>query len=595
MGVQDLKVPTLIARAKSAARAGDVATARALYQNVLSRFPANRRARDGLAQLAMRGDPVQTLLTLWTDGKVEEALALAKTLDISHPTVRDIRAAAHRALGQHEIAIRIYDKALKTEPKNPNIWFNSGSARLENHHLGEAERYLAKAVSLQGDPAHVLALAQCKLDQGYHADAARLCVDLLATDGLTAQLRARASNIHGTCLLNLGQAEAAIRAYETASENDPNNPECRHNLGIAQITLGAPDAAKVTFETALRTAPARAEIHRSLAAVTQYSADHPHLARMEALVEQAKSPLTESEFRFALFKAYDDFAAYEDASTHLVQANATRRTALRYDPEKDAGLYRTLIDCTPPELTGTHSGPRPVFVVGMPRSGTTLTEQILAGAPDTVPAGELPLVGHAAARLLQDAQGSPSFTSAQLTTFRDAVRVGLAHRADSGDTIIDKMPLNFRWARFILSALPEARILWLTRPPEQTAFSIFKHCFAGSGNRFAYGLDDIAAMMRFERDICARVQQEWPHRVHRVSLEELRANPEPVIRDMLEFCDLEWSETCLSPQRNNRAVLTASAQQVRQPIQPPSTDPWTHYECHLPSLKQALKAQNLLI
>ena len=148
MGVASFKAPNLIAKARSAARAGDYVQARDLYGQVLARFPANSRARQGLADLDQNDPRVPDLLALWNRGNVTQALTFSEDLSLDHPTVRDIRAAAFRHLGQPKRAIDIYQCALKRDPKNPKLWFNTGGAQLEDHRLSEAEHSFSKAVSL---------------------------------------------------------------------------------------------------------------------------------------------------------------------------------------------------------------------------------------------------------------------------------------------------------------------------------------------------------------------------------------------------------------------------------------------------------------
>lgn len=597
MPAESATAPKLIARAQSAARSGNVAAARKLYREVLDRFPANRRARQGLARLARTAgeespsDAIAALLTSWRAGRFVETLALTDSLPVSHPTVRDIRAAALRKLGQPGSAIPIYDAALKEDPQNAALWFNAGAARLEDHRLAEAQACLAQACAISPEPAHILALVQCKIQQGHDGDAESLAGAVLARSDVSKDARVRAHGFRGKALLHLGRTAEALDEFAVARALAPEDATILHDVGIAANALGDRAAAEESFRSALALAPERTEIHRSLSAHIRYTAEEPHLAQMTALLTTGLDPAAEAELRFALFKAMDDIEDLEAAAEHLIRGNELRRERLRYDPAQDKALFERLATLSPPDLDGTPSdGPRPIFVLGLPRSGTTLTEQILSGAACTVPAGELPNVGQAAAALLRALPQGPA-TPDLLAEFAAKLRRDFAAHAGPGDVLIDKMPLNFRWADLILASLPDARIVWLDRDPRANSFSLYRHCFAGSGNGFAYGMDDIARMIAAERAVRDRVIARWPDRVHVLELERMTADPEPEIRALVAFCGLDWSENCLAPHLRHRAVLTASNQQVRRGIEPAARDDWTRYARWLTPLSPTLQEQ----
>ena len=599
MPTQTVKAPKLIARAQSAARSGDIAAAEALYRDVLARFPANRRAMDGLAKLAAaraRATPkaeIDALLALWQAGRVADALARTEHLPISHPTVRDIRAAALRKLGQPAAAIPIYDDALKNDSGNAGLWFNAGSARLEDRRFAEAETCLARACAISAEPQHLLALARCKLDQGYHVEALKLADAVLTQPGTAHSHKVRALDTRGTALLRLGRTAEAMDAYGEAHALAPQDASILHDLGIAAKATGDRTAAEQALRSALAVDPERAEIHRSLSDLIRYAPDDPHLMQMETLLAKGPTPAAEADLRFALFKAMDDLDRVDAAIEHLNRGNELRRELLHYDPSQDTALFARIGTLSPPDLAATAEGPRPIFVVGLPRSGTTLTEQVLSGAPGTHPAGELPYVGQAAAALLRAAPFGPA-TPELMAEFAASVRGDLATHAGDDTVVIDKMPLNFRWAELILAALPEARLVWLDRDPRANAFSLYRHSFAGSGNGFAYGMEDIARMIAADRALRARVAARWPDRVHVLKLERMTSNPDPEIRALVDFCGLDWSDDCLFPEARQRTVLTASNQQVRRGIAPPARDDWARYASRLDPLERALRSHNLV-
>ena len=227
----------------------------------------------------------------------------------------------------------------------------------------------------------------------------------------------------------------------------------------------------------------------------------------------------------------------------------------------------------------------PIFVLGMPRSGTTLVEQVLASHSRVFGAGELELLESAVA-----AHGSteipPSIDS--FTRIRDAYRQGLAKLGVAEAFVTDKMPLNFRWIGYICTALPEARIVHVQRDARATCWSCFKHYFSSRGNGFASDLRDVARYYRLYADLMAFWHDRFPGRIHDLSYEALTEHQEDQTRSLLAYLGLDWEDACLAFHLAERSVQTASATQVRQRLYQGSSEAWRRYEAHLGPMLEVL-------
>ncbi|MEB8387773.1 sulfotransferase [Rhodobacteraceae bacterium KMM 6894] len=592
MSAQAMSATKLLSQAQSARRTGAHGRARALYSQVLARYPSNRRARDGLDALD-RPDPdarqvtqadLDATIALYRAGEFTAALTRADALarlSPNLPAVCDLRAACHRALGAPDRAAALYRRALDTRPTEAPLWRNLGAVLIELRQTGDAATALERACQLSADDVqNWTALAACRLELGHYRRA--LAASDAAVQG--APDSPAALNLRGDALRHLGALDLAQDAHERASIlPGPRDQiaEAHNHLGILATARGTSDAAN-QFQAAIALRPGHTAAHLSLSRITRYTPDHPHLRQIETLLlSENQSPIDRARLHFAAFEAHDQLDNIETAWRHLQQANTLRRAALRYDPNRDATLFDYLTSLEFPNLTETAPGPRPIFVLGLPRSGTTLTEQILAGVPGTHAAGELSVVASAVADLLRAENGAHRITPDQMATFSANLRAGLSHHAKGKPVIIDKMPLNFRWAGLVLAALPDACVVHVARDARSTCWSLYRTCFASGGNSFAYDLDDLVRYYSKYRALMGHWQARFADRIIPLSYEALTTAPEREARAVITRCGLDWSDACAAPHRANRPVLTASAQQVRQPIHATRNAAWRRYAPYL--------------
>ncbi len=523
----------ILARARQAAKAADWVLAQELYQGVLDRFPANKRARQGL-----------------------EAL---------RPALPQLLTAAQAAQGAGEWA--------------------------------KAERTLAAAAALAPDqPAIGLALAGCRFEMGRAPAALQAAQDILDRNPDHPE----ALNAKGRALREMGRGADAETCLRAALGHAATDAQTLNALGTLAQARGDRDSAAEQYRRAIALRPDDPVLHRNLAQVTTYAPGATHLDEMRALLARfAPGDPAGAPLHFALFKALDDLDDRAAAYSHLEQGNRLTKSALGYEFKSDAlpyALSKALFKAPVAPLQVAPAQPRPVFVTGLPRTGTTLAERILARAEGTQPCGELTVVQAAVGRLLRAlmARDDKGLSGADLQALRDEILQGLSAYSDGSPVLIDKMPLNFRWIGYICAALPEARIVHLSRAPVAVAWSIYRHAFGGAGNGFAYDPSDIARFMVLHRDLMAHWHQVCPGRIFELDYGELVSDPETATRALAAATGLNWSSDWLTPERGQTQVLTASADQVRQPIYRGSDEGWKRYQAQLAPLTEALRAAGVI-
>ena len=592
--------PSITARLSKAERAlkrGEAESARALLDDVLTRFPANKRAQTLAASLPHR-TPLDRVATLYGAGRFSDALALldAEATGDDSPRAQDLRAATLRALGRPEEALALYRTALETRDSEAPLWRNTGLVLAELQKFADACDCFTMATRLAPDLVdNYIALAQALDSRGHYAEA----YDALSQALARAPDNVPALNLLGGLLSRLGQPNMAQKALDhalTRATTPRDTAAVRNSLGVLASALGDKASACTHYQQAMTAEPANLPAHLNFARLHKYTAEDAHLAQLRALLQDKSLKTRDQAFlHFALFSAMDQIARGSDeAFHHLSEGNRLRRAALRYDPQTDAILFAYLTkaaaalpDVPPADIP--NDSPRPLFIVGLPRSGTTLTEQILTCAEGVHGAGELTVVDNACLPLFRRLQDERRDLCADdLTALGQTLRAALTRFADGAPVIVDKMPLNFRWVPFLLTALPEARVIHIHRDPFEVLWSNYKTCFASDGNKFVYDLEDLALYHRLYSDMMQAWEAAFPTRILNLPYSDLTADLEAQTKRLTAFAGLPWSPACLSPEKATRAVLTASAHQVRKPVYNGNARAYAPYARFLSPLAEGL-------
>jgi hypothetical protein len=393
----------------------------------------------------------------------------------------------------------------------------------------------------------------------------------------------------GCVYARLGDHAAALVHFTEAVRREPRNIEYRYNQAATFNFLGRTDDADAALEALVALAPGNARAHHLLASLRKQTQAHNHIARLNKTRARAQDGRDRLLLGYALAKELEDVDQPVEALDALCTANAEHRATLPYAFARDAVVFDAVEAAWPlPEAASEAPADAPIFVIGMPRTGTTLVDRILSSHPTVESAGELqamPLAAKKAAgtrtRTVMDAETIAAAAQADMGAIgRDYLEQASHHRRDPGLRFTDKFPGNYLYAGFIARALPAARIVCLRRNPMDTVLSNFRNLFAVSSRYYDYSYDllDIAAYyVRFDR-LMTQWREALPGRLIEVRYEDLVVDQVGETRRLLAHCGLEWSDDCLSFHTSDAPVSTPSAAQVRRPIYRDSVARWKQHE-----------------
>lgn len=410
---------------------------------------------------------------------------------------------------------------------------------------------------------------------------------------------------HVYALYNLGMAYAAQGLYEKALDRfhqleqlTPKSATLFYQIGVVSRILGRLDEAETALRHALRLNPDYAPAYFTLSAMNHYEdkndADVKAMERILAQEGLSEDMLT--KLYFSLAKVYEDVQDYDQAFVYLSKGNDLRRQKYRYDVAVDEDSFRRLKETFNAEFFRQHSGfgvddKTPIFIVGMPRSGTSLVEQILASHPQVYGGGEL----NDLKRIISQGQDL-SVTFVTSLRSEDSVRMAAQYLAVldqlSGGAayVTDKMPMNFQFIGMIRLLFPNARVIHCRRDPMDTCLAIYKQNFSVT-HKFAFDLVELGRYYRAYEDLMDHWHQVLPGYIYENTYEELVADQQLGTRRLLEFCGLDWDDACLKFYETQRPVSTASLVQVRKPIYKSSVEKWRKYGHHLEPLQLALSGK----
>ena len=527
-------------------------------------------AAEHIARLAEQPPPVVTATSMFADGEVLPAERLIRDFLLKH--------------GDHIEAMRLLARiGMKLDV------------------LDDAELLLEGVLMLAPDyRAARYDYALTLLQRHKHVQALQELDKLLKIDPDSRAYR----TTRATACIGVGDHEQALRIYRELLPGAPPAAAAELHLSIAHAlkTLGRQQEAIESYRTAAACRPSFGDAYWSLANLKTYRFPEADIERMRAAESAAATPLVDRyHLCFALGKALEDRGEYAESFRYYAAGNALKKgeTRFRIEPiERNARLQASV--CTR-ELFASRQGvgspdPSPIFIVGLPRAGSTLLEQILAShskVEGTMELADIP-------RLVQQLQGRESGGSKStypgVLAELDADRLKQCGEKYLADTrvyrtgkpfFIDKMPNNFRHIGLIHLILPNAKIIDARREPMACCFSNFKQLFA-SGQEFTYSIEDIARYYRCYLELMRHWEEVLPGRILRVQHEDVVGDLEGNVRRVLDYCGLEFEPACLEFHKTERSVRTASSEQVRQPIFKESLDQWRHFEPWLEPLKSAL-------
>ena len=504
---------------------------------------------------------------------------------------------ALRDMGRRDEAEATYRQALALKPDSSGVLNNLALVHKEREQFADASALLTR--SLLVDPSNVKTLtylALIRLEQKQIADA-----DIAAARALTlAPEDADALNAMGLVRFEQQNTDEALVYFRRAIARKPDLGDAHNNIGNILKENGQLVAAREAYQRAIELEPRETAYYVNFADSTKFKEGDAHLAAMEDQARNAESltPIGRSRLKFAMAKAYDDLGRYEEAFASMREGNALKRERIAYDETRTLESFdriRSTFDRKLLAKAGGFNSSLPVFVVGMPRSGTTLIEQILASHPAVHGAGELadfnwlvdqlPGTGGNVFRYPEDAI---ALSADQLAALGKAYVERQRQRAPSAARVTDKMPANFLFLGLIHLALPEARIVHVLRDPRDTCLSCYSKLFTAEQN-FSYELGELGRYYRKYTELMAHWRDVLPNgTLLEIRYEDVVADLETSARRIVDFCGLEWHPNCVAFHEAKRPVRTASASQVRRPIYRTSEGRWRSYERYLEPLFAAL-------
>jgi tetratricopeptide (TPR) repeat protein len=460
------------------------------------------------------------------------------------------------------------------------------------------QRSLAGAPS---DPRYLLQHARVLAAQRRLAES----IDSAASAATAAGQDAPLIDAIGSFYSSVGEHQRAHEAYSRAIALDPSQPLFRFNRATVLRFLGRLAAAEEDYDRVIELRPDDCEAYINRAELRKQTQDRNHIEAMEKLLAGGIAQWRgEVQLRYAVAKEYEDLEQYADSWRHLERGARLRREHLKYDVRYDLDTVDWIMQAfahPPAQPSNTCPSREPIFIVGLPRSGTTLVERILGSHSAVFAAGEL---NHFAAALVSAAlhrNGGKPLPRPQLIAatreldfgalgadYLERTRPGTSQRPH----FTDKMPLNYLYCGLIRRALPNARIVHVTRHPMASCYAMFKTLFK-DGYPFSYDLDEVARYYIGYRRLMDHWHRAMPGIIYDISYEALVRDQETQSRRLLAACGLQWEDGCLEFHRNPTVTTTASASQVRRPIYASSIQQWRHYEAQLEGVRNQLQAAGI--
>jgi len=605
---------------------------------------AEKMYREILGQIPQQADTLNALgLLLQQLGKMDEAIEIfskATKADKSAAYIQLNLSEALRTAGRFQEASAAIKRALQIRPHYPEAQFCLGSLLHDQQRQQEAVKHYRKAVQAMPElaPAHnALGVALQEIGRLEEARDALLTAIRVQPDYAEAHLNlgntfykmedfTLAEKAYRACLLlNSNIAQVHLRLAQLlmgemiyddkeveqlitcAVENLPEAAEAICTLGRLKSLQGNHDEARLLFKRSIETKP--------LALTIFYYADNKRFKEEDDFIVKVGQKLLDQKnalpaegrglIHFALGKMYDDLKQYDVAFEHYQQGNDNIHKIVNYNRAHEEDQVNRLINLFTREFFDRHAGDgdpsaQPVFIVGMPRSGTTLTEQVLSSHPNVFGAGELDSmesIVRALPSVLSDSRPYPELlegvTSSVIQKIAAVYLKELNLRFPGNYLrITEKLPHDFLRIGLIALLFPNAKIIHVARGPMDNCLSLYFQKFAkNKWHAYAYDLGDLGHQYLLYQKLMTHWHEVLPGRIFDLQYEDLIADPETWSRKLIKFVGLEWDDACLAPHKSERMVKTASHWQVRQPIYKTSVQRWKHYEKHLGPLKEALGYQ----
>ena len=491
----------------------------------------------------------------------DEVIAETKSLlkKRRHQVFYNILSLSYQSLGKFDLSIKIMEEGLSKDPNNPYFLNNIGISHHKLDHFKKAETYLKRGLDIA--PKYSVLL-----------------------------------NNLGNLKKDLNLIDEAIQYYRQSIEINGNVLETQLNLANAYNSIGKFEEAELHFRKVLQINPNYTETHRLISEITKYNVDNIHFKEMlDKINDQSLSQAQLAHLHFGIGKAYGDLLDYENSYAHYSKANRYLKIISGYDIKKDTNKFKIIKDffCNYQNVPIKRNTRKLIFIVGMPRSGTSLAEQIISSHKDVFGGGELSFLDNMINKNFFDNQKIKEFNNIEflkevLEQSQDEYMSKITLIDNTNKVFIDKAPLNFKHIGFIKSIFPNSKIINCNRDPVDICWSNFKVFFSG-GVPFANDLNDLTQFYNMYNNLMMFWRGLFDKDIYNLRYNFLIENPVKEIQNVIKFCQLDWDENCLKHELNSRLIKTASFAQARKPIYKSALNSSENYNKYLTELISNIK------
>lgn len=511
---------------------------------------------------------IENIVNIYKSGDLNKAESLCKEILSKNSNMvflYNLMGLIYSDLGKVDLAIKTFKDGIRINPKFPEIYNNLG--RVIFRHKGEdefvnAENYYKKSIELN------------------------------------SKLPEPMNNL-GNLYAHFNKHDKAINYYKKAISLNSKFIYAYYNLSISYIATGDFDEAtknlKKTIELNNNFYPA----HRSLSRIIKYDKNSSHLKELLNLDATTKENEIEKKIfiSFSLGKAFSDIKEYNKSFSHYKIANDTCRKTFNFSIDNEKDIFNKILNSFDKKIfdKNKNSGNKkikPIFILGMPRSGTTLAEQIISSHPEVYGGDELNFLNEIINKNFSNLNSE--FLKNKKIDFFEELGIDYENKvkklSKKFNRFTDKYPLNFKWIGFIKLALPNSKIIHCTRKAEDTCFSIFSNYFSNEQMKFAFNLEEIVEYYNLYLNIMNFWNELLPGFIYNLNYENLINNSDLQIKNLIKFCDLKWNDNCLKHYENSRSIKTASDTQARKKIYKSSVDSWINYKDSLNTFFDKLRS-----
>ena len=476
-----------------------------------------------------------------------------------HQVLFNLLSLSYQSLGQHEKSIEIMEIALKANSRNPHFLNNIGLSHFRLSNFKEAENYFKRGL-----------------------DEAPKYISIINNLG----------NLKSYLNLN----KSAIEYFNKILKINDKLIEPYYNLAINYEAMGEFEKSSECLKKILDLNPKFTDADRKLSIMTKYSNNHPHYFNIKDKLENIKlNEMQKSNLYFALGKYFEDINNYEESFKNYSNGNKIIKKITNYkiQEEKNEFLEIKGFNYENLNIANNNKHRKLIFIVGMPRSGTSLVEQILSSHSEVFGGGELPFLEKEVRMLFQKFNKDNQLNKDEIQDLIINCKKKYLERISNYDitakNFTDKAPLNFRFIGFIKYIFPNAKIINCKRNPMDIIWSNFKNYFSNS-MPFTNDLEDIAHFYKLYEDLMEFFRKKFPEIIYDIEYLKLVENPEIEIQKLLNFCELKWDNNCLNHHKNKRAIKTASSTQARKPIYKTAVKSSDRYKDYLKDIKSIIES-----